>query len=230
MTEKIKKILIVDDSMYFRTLKQSYLARKTCRILQAKNGEEALHVLVEEKPDLVIMDFSMPLVNGEECLRVIKNHPEYEKIPVIMMANAWDKDAKKLCTAAGCDDFIQKPVNRQRLYSAIKSFLNIAERGRPRVRFETMISVRSGGNDYRGMTVDISTSGLFVRCNDLYNVDTVVDLSFDLKGVAERVHLSGTVVRVVVSEDLSSGLLPGMGIKFLSIPEDVEKVIKGMIL
>ncbi len=227
---EIKKILIVDDSMYFRTLKQSYLARKTCQILQAKNGEDALHVMVEEKPDLVIMDFSMPLVNGEECLRVIKNHPDYEKTPVIMMANAWDKDAKKRCTDAGCDDFIQKPINRQRLYSSIKSFLNIAERGKPRVSYEAMASVRNGENDYRGMTTDISTTGVFVRCNDLYNVDTAVELSFDLKGVEGRVHLSGTVVRIVVSEDVSTGLLPGMGIKFFSIPEDLEKVIKRMIL
>jgi len=124
MEDSVKKILIVDDAMYFRNLKESYLKRDSCKLLTATNGEEALYEITTHKPDLIIMDFSMPTLNGEETCRLLKNHDDLKETPVIMVANSWDKNARNLCREAGCDDFILKPVDRKRLYSAIKRFLN----------------------------------------------------------------------------------------------------------
>jgi len=229
MEREQKKILIVDDSTYLRNLKGTYLKRKTCNLIQAKDGEEALIVLVEENPDLIIMDLTMPLVRGDECCRVIKNHPDYSKIPVIMIANAWEKDAEKQCREAGCDDFISKPVKRERLYWSIKQYLNIAERIHPRTTFEAKAIVRSGSIEYRGMSANISVDGVFIRSNEGHRASSSVELELPLRAREKPHQFEGEIVWMATEEDVASGLTPGMGIKFINLSSERSSLIKMLL-
>lgn len=226
MEQEIKKILIVDDAMYVHNLKEAYLKRKSCKILKASEGEEALHVIVKERPDLIIMDLSMPLVNGEECCKVLKNHPDLKDIPIIMLANAWDRDAEKRCRNAGCDDFIQKPLDRRRLYSAIKRFLNIAERKHTRVPYEAEVVVASGGIEYGGVISNISAGGMFVRSDDLHESGSDVEAIFRMRGLNAPVRISGEVVWIADNtSNYMAGVETGMGIRFHHLPAEVKDII-----
>lgn len=229
MEREQKKILIVDDSTYLRSLKGTYLKRRTCSIVEAKDGEKALHVLVEEKPDLIIMDLSMPLVNGDECCRVIKNHPDYNHIPVIMLANTWEKDAEKRCKEAGCDDFISKPVKRERLYWSIKQYLNIAERIHPRTPFEAKAVVSASGIDYRGVSANISQGGIFIRSNEIHTPGSAIQLKLSLNPRSKDYIVDGQVAWAATEEDTAIGLVPGMGIQFKRLNPDFKELIKNKV-
>lgn len=230
MDTKIHKILVVDDSSYFRSLKQSYLKRNTCRVLQAKNGEEALYKISTEHPDLIIMDLSMPFINGEECCSMLKNHDDFGKIPIIMVANAWEKEAKTRCTNAGCDDFLLKPLDRGHLYAMMRRYLDISERRHTRVFYETKVSVKCGKIEYGGIVSNISKDGIFVKCSDQYDAGTRVELQFKLKGLNTPACVNGQVVWTACDRpDNISDLEPGMGIQFIDLPEETKNAIVAMI-
>lgn len=229
MENERKKILIVDDSTYLRNLKGTYLKRKTCRLIQAKDGEEALIMMVEENPDLIIMDLTMPLVRGDECCRVIKNNPDYSNIPVIMIANAWEKDAEKICRDAGCNDFISKPVKRERLYWSIKQYLNIAERVHPRASFDAKAIVSSSGIEYRGMSANIGIGGVFIRSNEGHKPGSIVELAITLRLSEKPYIFEGQVAWLATEDDVTSGLIPGMGIRFTNLPAQAQSLIEMIV-
>jgi len=229
MENNQKKILLVDDSTYLRNLKGAYLKRKTCNLIEAKDGEEALLLLVEEKPDLIIMDLTMPLVRGDECCRIIKNHPDYSQIPVIMIANAWEKDAETQCKDAGCDDFIMKPVKREHLYWSIKQYLNIAERVHRRATFEAKAIAASSGIEYRGISANIGIGGVFIRSNEGHRAGSAVKVELPLRSKEKPYILEGQVAWLATEEDVTSGLTPGMGIKFINLPSETKSLIEMLV-
>ena len=93
-------------------------------IIIAADGAKALLVAEQEKPDLILMDMSLPILDGWEATRRLKANPTTQNIPVIALtAHALSGDREK-SLAAGCDDYEAKPVNFSRLLKKMKTFLD----------------------------------------------------------------------------------------------------------
>ena len=116
----MKRILVVEDndSNY---LLLTYILKKSYTFFRAKNGQEAVDLALSDKPDLILMDLKMPVMNGLDATRQIKAHqPE---IPIIALtANAFDNDRQR-ALEAGCDDFLSKPVNAALCLQTIAKYL-----------------------------------------------------------------------------------------------------------
>ncbi len=118
------KILLVEDNEMNRDMLSRRLARNGFDIVIAVDGQEGVEKALSEKPNLILMDLSLPVIDGWEATRKIKADPATQKIPVIALtAHAMALDKEK-AIAAGCDDFDTKPVDIQRLIGKIQALLN----------------------------------------------------------------------------------------------------------
>ena len=114
-----KRILVIEDTENNRRILNDLLTNAGFEVLEAVDGEKGVAMAAEVRPDLILMDLSLPDVDGEEATRRIKADPATKRIPVIALtANAMAGD-KERALAAGCDDFETKPVDMPRLLEKI---------------------------------------------------------------------------------------------------------------
>jgi two-component system, cell cycle response regulator DivK len=117
------KILLVEDNEMNRDMLSRRLTRNGFEIVMAVNGQEGLDLALSENPDLILLDMSLPVVDGWEAARRLKADAGTAKIPVIALtAHAMVQDKEK-ALAAGCDDFDTKPVELPRLLEKINTLL-----------------------------------------------------------------------------------------------------------
>jgi len=117
------KILLVEDNEMNRDMLSRRLERKGYEVVIAVNGQEGVDLVSSTRPDLILMDLSLPIIDGWEATRRIKADPATASIPVIALtAHAMAEDRVK-AMAAGCDDFDIKPVDLPRLLKKIDTLL-----------------------------------------------------------------------------------------------------------
>jgi CheY-like chemotaxis protein len=117
------KILIVDDTETMRVAQQMILNQFDYSIEMAANGAEALEKININKPDLVLMDIMMPVMDGIECCRTIKTNDKLNDIKIIMVTTRSEYARVKEAFAAGCDDYINKPIDKDELITKVKDLL-----------------------------------------------------------------------------------------------------------
>jgi two-component system, cell cycle response regulator DivK len=125
------RILLVEDNEMNRDMLSRRLARKKYEVLIAVDGKEGVEMATSEAPDLILMDMSLPVVDGWEATRRIKANSETEAIPVIALtAHAMSGDREK-ALEAGCDDYDTKPIELPRLLGKMEALLNENEAATP---------------------------------------------------------------------------------------------------
>ena len=118
------KILLVEDNEMNRDMLSRRLARKGHEVVVGEDGQQGVDMATSEAPDLILMDMSLPVIDGWEATRRIKAAPETAGIPVIALtAHAMASDRQKALDA-GCDDYDTKPVELDRLLGKIDALLN----------------------------------------------------------------------------------------------------------
>ncbi len=117
------KVLLVEDNEMNRDMLSRRLARKGFHVITAKDGLEGVSMASAETPDIILMDMSLPVIDGWEATRRIKGAPETASIPVVALtAHAMVSDREKALNA-GCDGFDTKPVEFSRLLEIMKKLL-----------------------------------------------------------------------------------------------------------
>ena len=109
------KILLVEDNEMNRDMLSRRLARKGYEVLIATDGAAGVQMARSEAPDLILMDMSLPVLDGWEATRQIKAAPETQAIPVIALTAHAMSDDRDKAAAAGCNDYDTKPVDLPRL-------------------------------------------------------------------------------------------------------------------
>ncbi|HQR32269.1 MAG TPA: response regulator [Blastocatellia bacterium] len=118
------KILLVEDNEMNRDMLSRRLARKNYEVVMAVDGLEAVAKAQSEQPDLILMDISLPVIDGREATRRIRATEETKSIPILALtahAMAGDRDQ---ALEAGCDDYETKPIDLPRLLDKIEALLN----------------------------------------------------------------------------------------------------------
>ncbi len=121
------KILLVEDNEMNRDMLSRRLTRKQYEVLVAVDGGEGVEMARSEAPDLILMDMSLPVMDGWEATRLLKASPETGSIPIIALtAHAMSGDREK-AMEAGCDDYDIKPVELPRLLAKMEALLGKEE-------------------------------------------------------------------------------------------------------
>jgi CheY-like chemotaxis protein len=119
----VPKLLLVEDNEMNRDMLSRRLTRNGYEIVMAEDGQQAVDMAASEAPDLILMDMSLPVIDGWEATRQVRANAGTKKIPIIALtAHAMTEDKDK-AMAAGCDDFDTKPVDIQRLLGKIQALL-----------------------------------------------------------------------------------------------------------
>ena len=118
----IHKILVVDDSKTELFHLSDILGKKGYTVRTAENGEEAMRLMNEDKPDLILMDVVMPGQNGFQLTRAITRDPRWAGVPVIMCTSKNQETDKVWGMRQGARDYIVKPVNSDELLTKIRAF------------------------------------------------------------------------------------------------------------
>ena len=119
-----KTILLVDDNDDYRNLIKNLLTGESYKVLDAQNGVVAMTLIRRSSPDLVILDFNMPQMNGYELIQEIRQHWETRNIPIIMFTGASNRGNLKSLDLP-ISDFLEKPVTNRVLLRSVASALNV---------------------------------------------------------------------------------------------------------
>lgn len=119
---KEKKVLIVEDEETIQRLFKDVLEKVGYKIIIAGDGEQGVQLASKEKPDLILMDVQMPIKNGLEATHEIKENPLTNNIPVVALTALAMKGDEERVRAAGCDDYISKPVQIRALLEKVASY------------------------------------------------------------------------------------------------------------
>ncbi len=120
----MSKILLVEDNEMNRDMLSRRLSRKGFDVVVAVDGQQGVEMATAETPDLILMDMSLPVMDGWTATKTIKGNPATSGIPVIALtAHAMSGDREKTI-AAGCDEYDTKPVDLPRLLEKINTLLN----------------------------------------------------------------------------------------------------------
>ena len=122
-------ILYVEDNPDNRMLVRRILMSQDYALLEAKNAFEAINILQTERPDLILMDINMPDMDGYTLTARIKSLPGFERIPILALTANVMRGDKEKTLEAGCDGYIQKPLDIDQLTREIEKFLSRRSNG-----------------------------------------------------------------------------------------------------
>ncbi len=120
-----KVVLLVDDTATGRAL-QKVAVGGDFAFLEAENGQIALDIAEERRPDCILLDVVMPVMDGVEALRRLKANEATRAIPVIMVTSRSDEAVRIQCRNLGCDSFVTKPFDREELRVRLREALGMA--------------------------------------------------------------------------------------------------------
>ena len=118
-----KRILVVEDQEDLRAILRDFLTASGYTVIEAANGVEGVAKSEDERPDLVLMDIQMPLLDGYEATRRIKALPGMQRTPVVAVSSFAMKGDEEKARAAGCDAYVTKPYSPKQLLALVRQFL-----------------------------------------------------------------------------------------------------------
>ncbi len=118
-----KRILVVEDQEDNRQIVRDLLTITDYEVTEAENGEEALASVAKQRPDLILMDIQLPIMDGFEATRRLKADPALRAIPIIAVTSYALSGDEEKARAAGCDDFVPKPFSPRELLAKIRKYL-----------------------------------------------------------------------------------------------------------
>ncbi|OEF95886.1 PP2C family protein-serine/threonine phosphatase [Desulfuribacillus alkaliarsenatis] len=120
------RILVVDDKRVNRVILERHLQKAGySNIIHAENGQEALDIIKQELPDLILLDIVMPGIDGFEVCRRVKQNPDTKMLPIVMVTALNDQESKLECINIGADDILNKPVDPAELTARVRSLIHV---------------------------------------------------------------------------------------------------------
>ena len=139
-------VLVVEDEAALVTLLRYNLEREGFRVAEARDGEEAMLQIAEQMPDLVVLDWMLPLMSGIEVCRQLRRLPETRRLPIVMLTARGEEGDKLRGLDAGADDYVTKPFSPSELIARLRAVLR---RSRPERDGETL--------QYQDLVMDLAS-------------------------------------------------------------------------
>jgi len=116
------KVMVIDDSNTIRKSVEIFLRPFGCEVILAEDGFDAMSKIVENQPDIIFVDITMPRLDGYQACKLIKNNPIYQSTPVIMLSSKDGLFDKARGRMAGSNDYLTKPFTAEGLLSIIRNY------------------------------------------------------------------------------------------------------------
>jgi len=124
---KRKKILIVDDSKTILMAQRMILGKEPYDLIFASDGEEGIRKALSDKPDLILLDVVMPKLTGLDVCRLLRSEEATKDIPILLVTTRGEGENVEKGYAAGCNDYVTKPINSLELLTKVRNYLQAEE-------------------------------------------------------------------------------------------------------
>ncbi len=222
------KILIADDAELFREMESTFLARLGT-ILTASTGSEVLEIARREQPEVMIVDFDMPDMCGDNLCHAIKADRDLHRTPVILVTSGHSAEDHARAVRAQADDVLMKPLSRTQLGLSVSRLLGADRHLAPaRVPIINDVRVRlfRAGSSAWAVMRDLSRAGVFVESHGRLPVDTEIDLDFRLPNVRRPLRPTAQVMWTGLHPKSRA---PGMGLRFLALDRPSTQQIDSFV-
>lgn len=179
----IYKVLIVDDNKEFLLYLESELKSLFKNVLKAKNGAEALIIMKASQPDILISDVMMPVMNGYQLCRSVKEQIEISHIPVILLTAKSDQESQKIGYKLGADSYLSKPFDIDLLLSIVKNTLKNKEAIKLKYQ-QKILSITPEQS-----TISNADEQFMIKLNQLIK-DNYSDSDFDVRAIIKNLAMS----------------------------------------
>ncbi|HZS40817.1 MAG TPA: response regulator [Polyangia bacterium] len=125
MSDAKHTVLLVEDNPHNRKIFSGMLTHAGFRVLEAADGQAALAQVAAERPELILMDLSIPGIDGWECTRRLKADPKTKAIPIIALTAHAMRGDEERALAAGCDGYLAKPISPKKVVEEVKRYLKL---------------------------------------------------------------------------------------------------------
>lgn len=209
-------VLVIDDLPYLLELAAVFLAR-TARIVTAEGALQGLDAAWRERPDLILCDDRMPGMDGADLCRRIRQDPDLQRTPFVMLVSDPGAAARGAAIRAGADDVLAKPLSRLSLIETVSRFLTASRvRGLPRIDTDVPVTVTSQGEEVSGTVRNLSRGGAFIETESPLIRADEVGLRFRLPESPAMLAPSAEVVWCRARGE-SDGATDGAGLRFVEI-------------
>jgi chemosensory pili system protein ChpA (sensor histidine kinase/response regulator) len=113
--------MVVDDSITVRRVTERLLERNGMRVITAKDGVDAVALLQDHRPDIILLDIEMPRMDGYEVANHVRNDPQLKNIPIVMITSRVGEKHRARAMESGVDDYLGKPYQESQLLAAIEA-------------------------------------------------------------------------------------------------------------
>lgn len=219
-------ILVVDGNAVERFYTVMLLQRFAYSVCSANTQSDAMEFMSTAKPALVVADAGPDGVRGEELLRGMKNSPSIAAVPVVILSSSDAPAIEARCRAAGCKEFLKKPIRAEELYRTVQHLME--KTPRRNLRVTTYLKANIGGDSPGASYATVlSEDGMFVMTSRTLPVGTRVPVNLVIEGKAIMVD-----ALVLYSYGFGEGPLkqPGMGMKFERITPEDKAVIRSFVI
>lgn len=190
-----RKILLLDGVRLFLQLEQTLLQRNDYQLFAATSGAEALDIISRERLDLVLLDYVLPDMTGDEVVRRIRKDEKNADVGVLIVTARGLREHVDKCLEAGCSDFLYKPVTRAVLCSKVQEMLRVPARRHVRTLVRLQVNARNRDRFFFGNSVNLSAGGMLLETPLDLGLGEPMNLRFFLPGDDEPIACEARVTR-----------------------------------
>lgn len=222
----MKKILLVDNSHFFVQSVIQCLSRPGIQLVTAESGEDALSMLKSLSPDLILLDYYLEDMSGDECCRKIRAKAEDKSLPIIVFTAAGHEEDIEKSIAAGGSSCIEKPVEGDVLLEKVKIHLDIPFRAYKRASISVPVSFYYETQRFEGTVLCIGEGGMFIKSSTIPPNGSLIQGNFTIPQVAADIEVKAEIVwNSNERQGLPSVAETGFGCRFLAIGgQDIEAI------
>jgi len=220
------RILLADDTKLTLAVEKAYLEARNLKVFATTNPSEVLPLARTVRPDLIIMDYEMPELNGDEVCRRLKQANDTAGIPVLILSASDKPEVRQLCQDAGATAFARKMDGRELLLDLVAEILGVPQRRHLRAPCRFSVGILESGSAQEGTLHDVSEGGVYLTTDRRLTAGVAMRLHFRLPSDDREIVVLGEIVR---TEDLDDGLY-GYGIQFIEADPESRKALASYTL
>ena len=219
------RILLADDTRLTLAVEKAYLEARNLKVFTTTEAREVLPLARSVQPDLVILDYEMPEMNGDEVCRLLKADEATAKIPVLILTSHDSDGVRRDCSRAGAAGFARKADGRDALMDLVAETLGVPQRLHVRVDCRFSVGILDSGAKHQATLHNLSEGGLYLTAHLVFVDGAALRLSFRLPGDETEISILGEIVR---SEPVGEGL-HGYGVQFLETSPESREALRSFI-
>jgi len=217
-----KVVLLVDDVKLFLRLEETFFQRAGCLVLTAESGAKAIKLAQERIPDLILLDYLMPDLKGDQVCRELKTGQTTSQIPIIIVSTSSKKEVVDACFQAGCDDYLTKPINPETILARAAHFLGVAQRLHKRLMVNFRVEGEAPSLTFTGFSRNLSPGGTLVEADQKLELGQQLRLWLPVSADLTMLEFNGEIARAELDAKRGKYLY---GIKFVSLSKEAEQAL-----